>query len=85
MYTLLYERRVFKDFDKIDRKNLARIDRTIRRLSQNPLPPGTRKLVGEVNTYRIRQGTYRIIFTVDHKTKEVRIFGVRHRKRAYRK
>ncbi len=34
--------------------------------------------------YRIRQGVYRVIYTVDHKLKEVHILGVRHRKDSYR-
>ena len=84
MYTLLYERRVFKDLDQIPDRYVARIDKNIQLLRQNPVPPGCKKLVGEQNLYRIRQGDYRIIYTVDHRMKEVRIMGVRHRKEAYR-
>jgi mRNA interferase RelE/StbE len=84
MYTLLFEKRVLKDLDRLPKPALVRIDKTIQLLRRNPLPPGSKKLVGERNLYRVRQGDYRIIYTVDHKAQEVRILGVRHRKDVYR-
>ncbi len=84
MYTILYEKRVFKDLDKIPDMYVIRIDRSIRALGQNPLPPGTKKLVGQKNFYRLRQGVYRIVYSIDHCAKEVRIIGVRHRRESYR-
>ena len=84
MYTLFYEKRVLKDLDKLSNHDLRRIDRVIQSLRKNPLPLGSKKLVGEQKLYRVRQGDYRIIYTVDHKAKEARILGVRHRKEAYR-
>ena len=84
MYGLLFEKRVFKDLDRLPQDDLERIENHIQMLSQNPLPPGSKKLVGERNMYRIRQGVYRVIYTVEHKLKEVHILGVRHRKDSYR-
>ena len=84
MYRLLFEKRVFKDFDRLSQDDLERIENSIQMLSQNPLPPGSKKLVGEQNMYRVRQGVYRVMYTVDHKLKEVHILGVRHRKDSYR-
>jgi len=84
MYALLVEKRVLKDLDRLPKPDLIRVDKTIQLLAQNPLPPGSKKLVGERNLYRVRQGDYRIIYSADHKAKEVRILGVRHRKESYR-
>lgn len=84
MYKLLIEKRVFRDLDRLDKKVLVRIDQAIRLLCQNPLPPGAKKLVGQRNLYRIRQGKYRIIYSIDHRVKEVRVIGVRHRRESYR-
>jgi mRNA interferase RelE/StbE len=84
MYKLLIEKRVFRDLDRLEKKVLARIDQAIRHLCQNPLPPGAKKLVGQRNLYRIRQGKYRIIYYIDHRAKEVRVIGVRHRRESYR-
>lgn len=84
MYELLFEKRIFKDLDKIPDHDLPRIQNTIHMLSQNPLPPNSKKLMGERNMYRVRQGSYRIIYTVDHQMKEIHVLAVRHRKEAYR-
>lgn len=84
MYKLLIEKRVFRDLDRLDKKVLGRIDQSIRLLRQNPLPPGAKKLVGQRNMHRIRQGKYLIIYSIDHRAKEVRVIGVRHRRESYR-
>jgi mRNA interferase RelE/StbE len=84
MYTLLVEKRVLKDLDRLPKPDLVRVDKTIQLLAQNPLPPGSKKLVGERNLYRVRQGDYRIIYSVDHRAQEIRLLGVRHRKDVYR-
>ena len=84
MYELLFEKRVFKDLDRISDTDVARVESRMRTLSENPLPRDSKKLVGETKMYRIRQGPYRIIYTVDHKQKEVRILAIRHRKDASR-
>lgn len=84
MYRLLFEKRVFKDFERLPQDDLERIANHLQALNQNPVPPGAKKLVGERTMYRIRQGVYRIVYTVDHTLQEVRILGVRHRKDAYR-
>lgn len=83
-YILRYEKRVLKDLDRIPQKDLIRIDRIIQSLALQPFPVGVKKLVGESDLYRIRQGNYRINYTVDHRAKVVSILGVRHRRESYR-
>lgn len=85
MYHLFFEKRVLKDLEKISDAFVIKIDNSIRLLSKNPLPIGSKKLIGERYLYRIRQGDYRIIYAVDHKSKEVRLLAVRHRREVYRK
>ena len=53
-------------------------------LAQNPFPPDCKKLAGE-ESYRIRVGDYRIVYTVDTKEKIVVVERVKHRKDVYRK
>jgi mRNA interferase RelE/StbE len=83
-YTLRYEKRVFKDLDRIPPKDVVRIDKTIQALATQPFPVGVKKLIGEENLYRVRQGDYRIVYMVDQKAKIVSILGVRHRREVYR-
>ena len=84
MYQVLYEKRVLKDLDKIPNQDVERIFGTFEVLSSNPYPQGSKKLSGKLNLYRVRQGNYRIVYTVARKEKEIRIILVLHRKEAYR-
>lgn len=52
-------------------------------LSDNPYPVNSKKLQGQDN-YRLRIGSYRVIYTVDTKQKEVTILRVADRKTVYR-
>jgi mRNA interferase RelE/StbE len=53
-------------------------------LADNPRPHNCKKLMGASNQYRLRKGSYRIIYTLNNKTKEVTVFRIRHRREAYR-
>ncbi|MFZ4503892.1 MAG: type II toxin-antitoxin system RelE family toxin [Methylovulum sp.] len=53
-------------------------------LIENPKPHGSKKLAGADNTYRIRSGDYRIIYTVFNSELIVEVIKVGHRKEIYR-
>ena len=55
----------------------------IGKLSESPRPPGCKKLTG-VDAYRVRQGNYRILYTIDDGIRVVAVYAVRDRKVAYR-
>jgi mRNA interferase RelE/StbE len=42
------------------------------------------KLANEDNTYRIRQGNYRILYEIDDHARRVRVLKIADRKDAYR-
>ena len=60
-YELLIERRAEKDLKKLDASLFALVAKKIRSLSENPHPPGSRKLSGSQNDWRIRIGDHRAI------------------------
>jgi mRNA interferase RelE/StbE len=82
-YKLLFRRSVAKDLRSVPKKDLARILRRIRALAANPRPPGCEKLSGG-EYYRVRQGVYRIIYTVSDEEVCVVVVKVAHRREAYR-
>lgn len=84
MYRILYEKRVLKDLDSIPNQDVERILAVFEELTFNPYPQGVKKLSGKINLYRVRQGSYRVLYTIAHKEKEIRIIAVRHRKESYR-
>ncbi len=56
----------------------------IKSLADDPHPPGAIALVGRKDTYRIRDGDYRALYTVHDDIVLVYVFRVEHRKDAYR-
>lgn len=66
------------------KKDRARIVRRIEALAHNPRPTGCEKLAGSGDRYRIRQGRYRILYTVAHPNLVLDIVKVGHRKEVYR-
>ena len=84
MYRIIYEKRICKDLDKISDQDVIKILEVFNELSINPTFPGTKKLSGKSGLYRVRQGDYRIVYTISHGDKEVKIILVRHRKDVYR-
>ena len=70
---------------KKDRAIMVRLDRALLSLSDNPTPPNSKHLVGEVaNLYRLRVGNYRIIYQVDGGKLIILVVHVGHRKDVYR-
>jgi mRNA interferase RelE/StbE len=52
-------------------------------LEDNPRPSGVKKLQGQ-ESYRLRVGDYRILYTIDDKSKKIFIMAVGHRREVYR-
>lgn len=84
MFIVQIERKAEKDLKRIDSEVKPAIANAIRLLSNNPRPPGCRKLVGSENDWRIRVGNYRVIYEIADEIRIVRITRIRHRKDSYR-
>lgn len=56
----------------------------IRDLSANPRPQGSLKVAGAPDAYRIRFGSYRILYTVSDRVRVVAVIKIAHRREAYR-
>lgn len=52
-------------------------------LADNPYPPNSKKLQGQHN-WRLRVGSFRVIYTIDIKKKEITILRIADRKTVYR-
>lgn len=82
-YKLLIKPSAVKEIEAIPKKDRSRIVKRIQGLSANPRPPGCEKLSGE-EKYRVRQGWYRIVYSIDDQAQEVLVVKVGHRKEFYR-
>jgi len=64
-YKLLIKPSAVKEIENIpSKKDRQRIIGRIRALVDDPRPHGSEKLSGHDDKYRVRQGTYRIIYAV---------------------
>lgn len=74
--------RQLKAFDKPLQQRIAR---RLARLGDHPRPPGVEKLEGEDDLYRVREGDYRVIYTIQDRQLIVLVVKIGHRKEVYRK
>ena len=61
-----------------------RIVKCLKSLRENPRPHGIKKLAGEEDLYRIREGNYRIVYTIQDKKLIVLVVKIGDRKEVYR-
>lgn len=61
-----------------------RLVKRMKALQNEPRPPGVKKLTGEDDLYRIREGNYRIIYTIRDKELVVLVLKIGDRKEVYR-
>ena len=83
-YSLEIRRSASREIEDLPTKKDRRlvVDR-ISKLVDDPRPHGSEKLAGE-DRYRVRQGSYRIVYEIQDVTRIVRIVKVGHRREVYR-
>ena len=82
-YKIRIKRSAVKELNKISRKDLQRIVKRIQALAYDPRPPDSVKLSAD-EKYRIRQGNYRILYSIHDDILTIHIVKIAHRKDAYR-
>jgi mRNA interferase RelE/StbE len=83
-YRISIKRSAVKEIEAIpQKKERQRIIRRIGQLADNPRPSGSRKLSGH-DRYRIRQGIYRIVYSIKDNELLVVVVKVGNRKDVYR-
>ena len=83
-YRVVVERSAEKDLRRLPLDARFRVADALRTLSEDPQPVGSRKLVGTKHDWRIRVGTYRVIYEIADSIRAVRVYRVRHRRDVYR-
>lgn len=83
-YRIEIRRSAEKEIRAIGRKtDRQRVMARIGALADDPRPPGCSKLSGR-DAYRIRQGVYRIVYTVADEVLTVEVVRIGHRRDVYR-
>ena len=84
-YRLLIKPSATREIEAIGTKrDRQRIVGRIQSLASEPRTPGCEKLAGSTALFRVRQGEYRVIYTIDDLNHVVVIVKVGHRREVYR-
>ena len=81
-YRIVVKKSVSKDLKKIPNKDVLRILEAIKSLAQDPRPPQSKKLSGQ-ERYRLRQGNYRILYSIEDEKLIVQVVKVGNRRDIY--
>ena len=82
-YRIEWKKSAIRELKNLPKEIVFRIVNAVGELSSNPFPDGVKKLSGTEQTFRIRIGSYRVVYTVSKATTVVEVIRVGHRKSAY--
>ena len=82
-YKIVFKKSVQKDLSKIPKKDVKRIVSTIKLLAKDPRPVTAKRLSAREH-YRIRQGNYRILYSIEDDKLVVCVVKIGHRQAVYR-
>jgi mRNA interferase RelE/StbE len=83
-YRIDFSKSAEKELLNLPKKIGAQILSKIDLLAINPRPSGCKKLIGSLNSYRIRIGDYRVLYTIEDNILLVDIVTIGNRKDVYR-
>jgi mRNA interferase RelE/StbE len=82
-YELIYLPSIARDLRGLPKADVRRILQKAERLRDDPHPAGSIKVAGQ-DRYRIRQGEYRILYTINDGRVLVTVVKIGHRRDIYR-
>ncbi|MGA0332706.1 MAG: type II toxin-antitoxin system RelE family toxin [Kiritimatiellia bacterium] len=83
LYEIVFKKSVSKDLKTIPKKDVLKILNLIRSLAENPRPPQVKKLSGQ-EKYRLRQGNYRILYSIEDDKLVITVVKIGNRRDVYR-
>jgi len=83
-YRVEFAKGAAKQFKALPPQVQQSLERQINRLVLEPRPRGVVKLSGESDIYRLRVGTYRVIYQIQDQQLLVLVVKVGHRREVYR-
>lgn len=82
-YRLLIKTSAVREIEGLPKTDRQRVVKRIQALGSDPRPPGCEKLSGR-ELYRVRQGSYRIVYEIVEREVVVTVVKVGHRRDVYR-
>ncbi len=83
MYKAELRRKAQRNLDRLPRDDFNAVLEAMRNLISTPRPKGVEK-IKSAGLWRIRQGDYRIVYSIDDDRKTITILRIGHRREIYR-
>lgn len=83
MYKVELRRKAQRNLDRLPRDDFNAVVGAVKGLANTPRPKGVEK-IKSAGLWRIRQGDYRIVYSIDDGRKMVTILRIGHRREIYR-
>jgi len=84
VYRIRIEKRALKALSSLPKRTRAKIRKAIDSLAETPRPLGVKKLADEHQLYRIRVGSFRVVYQIQDQDLLVLVVKIGHRKDIYR-
>ena len=82
-YKIRFKKSALKEFEKLPLNLQQNLAVNIAHLADTPRPIGCKKLKGTKNIWRIRNGDYRIIYSVEDHVLMIEVIKIGHRREVY--
>lgn len=69
---------------KLPKPVIVKVIHLLKGLEQDPRPNGCKKLTGSSNSYRVRTGNYRVVYSIFDDVLVVDVIKIGHRKEIYK-
>ncbi len=81
-YSISIKKSAEKELKSLSAEMYLRVRKSIYNLAENPRPNGCKKLKGK-ESYRIREGDFRIIYEIEDEILFIMVIKIGHRKEVY--
>lgn len=85
VYRITYKGSAVKELRRLDKPVQKRLLAAIEALATNPRPDGVKKLKGVHDQYRIRVGSFRVVYDIADGELRILVLRIAHRKDVYRR
>ncbi len=82
-YKVLIKPSAVAELERLPKRDRRRVAKRIQALAVDPRPHGAEKLSG-LELHRVRQGDYRVVYTIHDADSCVVVVRIAHRRQAYR-
>jgi len=79
-YSLLFKPVALRQLERLPREVQRRVAVRIEMLREDPTPPGSKRLIGLDDTWRIRIADYRVVYQLQRSALVVLVLKIGHRR-----